>query len=954
MIRKLFLFLALLAFQFPLMCIAQANAVDAALNGYVQDSSKSALPGVTATLTNVQTRITQIATTDAKGYYRFALVPVGNYQLTVTAAGFTTTTQKDIKISVGQAARADVTMQVGSASEVVTVQADAASLDTGTSTVGGVLDQHELERLPIPSRNLFNEFLLSPGVIGNPTSTFSTTQFTFGGAERAQWNLDGLDNTQHGTNRQIRLVIVTPEAVAQAQTLSNGYSAEFGRAAGGQVNVVLKSGTNDFHGSALGQYRPIDLQAIPTLLKTQPSRTWYDYAFSLGGPIKKDRLFFFGQFENNPYTLPNAITITPANAAALGLPSNQIGSAPFGETYRTLVGKVDYKLNEKNTGYVRFARFTNNQPNNDAGLGIVDRGSRFLDHQNTGGLQLATVLSNNLLNEFRLGGAQRDTGNFPVVSSSPAGSVLVNISGVANIGFSPLTATTTTERSFAVVDNVTWTRGVNTFKFGGEYDHELFANLSATAPAFSFSGLAAQNGRAAVSPLAQYQNTVAGTIDSATGQPFTYTFLSSLAGNPNIRLAFNFVNFFAQDEIRLTPNFSINVGARYEAILFPTFDLNAPYALSRSIPNDYRDIAPRLALNWSPGASRKTVVHAAYGMYYDVPSLSIFYNAAQINGNRLLSYQVAGTTKGSPVFPNVPNFSGSGFQVKPNITAFDPNFHNAYQHQANLQIQQQLGSDFQLTAGYILAVLHHGLYFADANLTPSGRSLADGRPTFLGTAVRPNANFGAINVIHSGANTNFNAGFVTLQKRLSRGFELTANYTYSHALADNIGEGTAISDPTNLSRDYGNADTDIRHNLVIQGVFRPTFTQQKLGWLNGFESSSTTYLNSGFAINPIAGTDLNNDGVVNDRPLFVGRNSLRARGLSQEDLELKRYFDFRERYHLSAFAIAENLLNTNNLNCNTATGCTLAVVNAVNSNSFLSEISARTSRNMQFGLDLHF
>jgi len=435
--HKLFLLLIFLALKSPTYCLAQANAVDGALNGYVQDSSNSVLAGAAATLTNVQNGSTRVVKADSKGYYRFALVPVGRYELTVAATGFTTTNQKGINIAVGQEARADVTMQIGSASETVTVQADAASLETGTSTVGGVLDQHELERLPIPSRNLFNEFLLSPGVIGNPTSTFSATQFTFGGAERAQWNLDGLDNTQHGTNRQIRLVIVTPEAVAQAQTLSNGYSAEFGRAAGGQVNVVLKSGTNDFHGSALGQYRPIDLQAIPTLLKTQPNRTWYDYAFSLGGPILKDRLFFFGQFENNPYTLPNAITITPTNAAALGLPTNQIGSAPFGETYRTLVGKVDYKLNEKNTGYVRYARFTNNQPNNDAGLGIVDRGSRFLDHQNTGGLQLVTVLSNNLLNEFRLGGAQRDTGNFPVVSSSPAGSVLINISGVANIGFSP-------------------------------------------------------------------------------------------------------------------------------------------------------------------------------------------------------------------------------------------------------------------------------------------------------------------------------------------------------------------------------------------------------------------------------------------------------------------------------------------------------------------------------------
>ncbi len=675
----------------------------------------------------------------------------------------------------------------------------------------------------------------------------------------------------------------------------------------------------------------------------------------MGGPIKKDRLFFFGQYENNPYTLPNAITITPTNAAALQLPSNEIGSAPFGETYRTLVGKVDYKVNTRNSGYVRFARFTNHQPNNDSGLAIVDRGSSFLDHQNTGGLQLATILSNNLLNEFRVGGNQRDTGNFPVVSSSPAGSVQINISSVANIGFSPLTATTTTERSFAVVDNVTWTRGANTFKFGVEYDHELFDNFAATAPTFSFSGLAAQNGRPAVASLAQYQNTIAGATDPATGRPYTYTFLTSLAGNPRIRLAFNFMNGFAQDEIRLSPSFSVNVGARYEVILFPTFDANAPYALSRSVPNDYGDIAPRLSLNWSPGASRKTVVHAAYGMYYDVPSLAIFYNAAQLNGDRLLSYQVAGTTSGAPVFPNVPNFSTStGFQVKPSITALDPNFHNAYQHQANLQIQQQLGRNFQLIAGYIFSALHHGLYYADANLSLSGKALADGRPIYLGTANRPNTAFAAINTIHSGAGTNFNAGFLTLQKRFSKGIEFTASYTYSHALANNIGEGGATSDPSNVNRDYGNADDDTRHNLAIQGLFRPTFSEHALAWVNGFEFSSTTFINSGFPINPIAGTDLNNDGVVNDRLPFVSRNSLHSQGLSQEDVELKRYFDLRDRFHLSAFVIAENLLNTNNLNCNTSTGCTGSVINAVNSSNFLMQTDARTARNVQVGLDLHF
>jgi hypothetical protein len=946
------LFILLLAL--PSASFGQANAVDAAVNGYVLDPSKAPVAGAHITLTNVATGISQDATTDGQGYYRFPLVPVGTYRLETVANGFETNTLAGIVLWVGQEARLDIPLVVGSISQTVQVQADSAILDTGTSTVGAVLDQKETENLPLLSRQAYNFLLLSPGVIGMPTSTFSTTQFTFGGTERSQWNLDGLDDTQHGGNRQIRLIIVTPEAIAQTQTLSNGYSAEFGRAAGGQVNVVLKSGTNQFHGSALGQWRPTDLQAIPTLATAQPSRSWNDQAFTLGGPTVKDRLFFFGQFENNPYTLPNIITITPANATQLGLPNDEIGTAPFGETYRTLVGKVDYKLNDKNTGYVRYARFTNHQPNNDGGLSIVDRGSRYLDHQNGGGIQLATVLSNSMLNELRVGTIQRDTADYPVVNSSPAGSVLINITSVANIGFSPLTTTTTTERSTAVLDNLTWTRGRNTFKFGGEFDHELFANLSATAPTFTFSGLAAANGQPAVSALNQYLDTVAGKTNPATGLPYTYTNLTAYSGDPHVRIAFNFVNGFAQDEIRITQNLIVNAGARYEVILFPTFDPLAPYPLSRSVPNDYSDIAPRLGLTWSPFGDRKTVVHAAYGMYYDVPGLSTFYNAAQVNGHRLLNYLVTGTTAGAPAFPNVPQFSGGSFEVPPSITAFDQSFHNTYQHQANLQVQRDLGNNFQLTVGYQFAAQRHGLYYTDTNLTPTGQTLADGRPVFAGTAHRPNPNFGAINLIRAGATSNFNGGFLTLQKRLSSGLEFTVNYMYSHALADNIGEGGSVSDPANVHRDYGNADTNIGHNLVFQGLYQPTFGAQSLRFFNGFELSTITYLNSGYPINVIAGTDLNNDGVVNDRPLFASRNAYTGRGFAQVSAQIKRYFDVGEHVHLAAFIGAENLTNTNNLNCNTTTGCTGAVINTANSSDLFRETAAGTSRNVQLGFSVKF
>jgi hypothetical protein len=957
MIRKFSLcLLLLLSIALPTALYGQANAADAAVNGYVLDPAKNVVVGAQITLTSISTGISQETTTDGNGYYRFPLVPVESYQLVTVASGFQRNTLDGIVLSVGQEARLDVSLKVGSAAETVQVEAASSILDTGTSTVGAVLDRLATEELPLLSRQAYNYLLLAPGVIGVPTSTFSTTQFAFGGAERSQWNLDGLDDTQHGGNRQIRLIIVTPEAIAQTQTLTNGYAAEFGRAAGGQINVLLKSGTNQFHGSALWQWRPTGLQAIPTLQTTQPNRSWSDEAFTLGGPIVRDRLFFFGQFENNPYTLPNAITITPANADLLSLPSNQIGTAPFGETYRTIVGKVDYTLNAKNSGYVRYARFTNHQPNNDSGLGIVDRGFHYLDHQNGGGIQLATVLSRSLLNEVRVGTIQRDTADYPVVTTSPGGSVLVNISSVADIGFSPLAASTTTERSTSVLDNITWTRGRQTLKFGAEFDHEVFANLSSTAPTFTFSGLAAQNGSPAVSALNQYLDTVAQKINPATGEPFTYTNLTAFGGNPKIRIAFNFMNGFAQDEFRITPNLVVNAGARYEVILFPTFDAQAPYPLSRSVPNDYSDIAPRIGLTWTPFPSRKTVVHAAYGMYYDIPGLSTYYDAAQTNGDptRLLSYLVTGTSAGAPVFPNVPQFSGGSFEVPPSINAFDQSFHNTYQHQANVQIQQDLGNNFQLTVGYMYSGLRHGLYATDTNLTPTGATLADGRPIYAGTANRPNPNFGAINLIVAGATTNFNGGSITLQKRFSQGLQFTANYMYSHALADNIGEGGVGEDDSNIHRDYGNANDNIGHYFVFQGLYQPTFSAPSAHWVNGFEISIITYLNSGFPINVIAGTDLNNDGVVNDRPLFESQNSYTGRGFSQVSGQLKRYFTIGDRYKLAAFIGAENLMNTNNLGCSTTTGCSSAVINTANSSDLFREISAGTARNVQLGFSFTF
>ncbi|MBO0797379.1 MAG: TonB-dependent receptor, partial [Blastocatellia bacterium] len=768
---------------------AQSNATDAAIEGYIRDASGGAVAGSNVVVKNTATNIISTTTSDANGYYRFPLLQVGNYDLKVTSPGFKAFQESGIRLEVGKNVRLDAKLEVGQVSDTTTVTADYTTLnlaDTSTAATGDILTHKEVEDLPIPSRNIYNYHLLSPGVQGLTSATFGTTQFTFGGAERSSWSLDGLDNTQRGGNRQIRMVITTPEAVEEMQVLANGYSAEFGRAAGGQVNVILKSGTNDFHGSALFYYRPRDIQARPSLAAVNPQRTWSDEAFTLGGPIVKDRMFFFGQFENNPYTLPNPITITPANAAALGLPAHDIGNAPFGETYRTIVAKADYKLNDRNTGYVRYNRFTNNQPGNASGLTITDRGNTFDDHMNGGGVQLASVLSTNLLNELRGGVIRRTQANAPVGSPDP-NDAYINIIGVANIGANPLAATSATEQSDQLIDNLTWTHGRNTIKTGVDYEHTEFNIFKAENRTFTFGGLPAANGQPAVSPLQQYLNTVQGVINPATGKPYTYTQVAWDGGNPNLNIGFNFLNFFVQDEFRINPRLTLNAGLRYETILFPQLDPNAPYPLSRVIHDDRKDFAPRVALNWRVTNDSKTVLRAAFGLFYDVPPLSIYYTAAQVNGDRFLSYQVAGTDPSAPVFPNIPAAGLSSQIVPPSINAFAPGYHNTYQEQGNLQIQRELGWNWIMTVGYNLALERHGLYAQNINLGTPLSYLADGRPVFGGP--RPNSQFNQINLIESGGNTNYHVMFVNLKKTLSRGLLVNVTWTWSHAIANTLGEG---------------------------------------------------------------------------------------------------------------------------------------------------------------------
>lgn len=895
----------LLVLLSPLRLLAQSNATDGALDGFVRDPSAASVPSATLIATNIRTGLVTTATANAEGYYRFPLLQVGEYEVLVSAPGFAEYRQTGIRLSAGQQARVDMALTVGGATETVEVRADASMVISSKAVTGEVLPEEAVRALPITSRNVYNFHLIGPGVKGRPSTGFGTTQFVVGGADRMQWYMDGIDNTSRNGSRQIRLVITTPENVEEMQLMTGAYSAEFGRAAGGVINVITRSGTNQFRGSAMGMIRPSSWIATPPLSATRPNQTWNMIQGNVGGPILRDRLFLFANYEFNPYENVSPITITPAAVQALGLPASDLDDTN-GETFHTPSVKVNYRLNDANNGFVRYNRFTNRQPGGGSGLSTLSRGNIYKDRMNGIGGQLATVLGSSLLNELRVGFNVRNTWNTPPCEGSATGAQ-INISNVANFGCNMAAANTGHEASLEFIDNVTATRGAHTFKTGINFQSTVNEPTSGLARVFSFNGLTASGPRGAVTPLDQYLRAVGGEIDPATGRPYTYTQLAQDLGDPAVSLRFQFVNLFAQDEWRVGQNLTLNMGLRYELLMYPTLDANAPYPLSREIGTDTNNIAPRFGLTWIPGESQKTVVRGGYGIYYDSPGLNLATNAAQ-RSTRMLSYQVQGTDPRAPVFPNLLATADPSFSIVPSIVAFDEDFQTMYAHNAGLQVSRELTRNLSVSMGYNFWGLRNGPYTHDVNLPEPVSQLEDGRPIYSGAAGRPNTQFRAINLVSSGARSNYHGLDLSVRRRFDSGLQFSFNYGYSRARSNGDLTGGTVMDPSDLDRDLGPNNLDQPHTVSAQWSFAPKLSSGAR-FLNGLQFSGTTFYSSGFPFSPGAGADLNNDLVLNDRLPGTGRNSARLPNFLQTDLRVSRRFGLGAARSLDVLIESENLFN---------------------------------------------
>lgn len=933
----------------------QSNVTNAALEGYVTDTSGGAIANADVSVVSAFTNQQTTTLTDQSGYFRFQVLRLDTYTLRVSASEFGTYEKENILLTAGQLARVNISLSPAAREQSLEVSATVNVVsEAGATSVGTVLEEKTVQSLPVPSRNPLNFHLFGVGAKGMPSPNLSLPIFNFGGQYRYTLNHDGLDNTQRLQSLTTRASLTPVDSIKEVQVLASNYTAEFGRSSAGVVNILTQSGSNDFHGQGTGFVRPDAAAARPPLAATRPVFDWAMAAISAGGPVRRNRAFFFGNYEWFGPSTPNAVVIDPVAANALGLDQEATGPGGQTQNFHTINARGDYVLGENNLGFVRFSRFYGMTTQTSGGLEPRYRVSDIPDRTYAFTGQLASTRGRSM-NEFRLGFFNRQTD--VRIGQPPSGAEPwdVVLTGQAIIGRNPEASTVSIARSWHVIDVFSQTRGPVSFKAGIDYLYYLSDLKLGFTRRYTFTGVAAVPGvRAALTPLEQYQATRAGRIDPATGSAFTYSLLQQDLGLDQAAPPSHSMAAFFTAEWRVSRQLNLTLGARYDLQVNSDLDPEAPFPLSRTLNTDGNNIAPRIGLVWSPMRNGGTIFRFGYGTYYDMLLQQMVVNATLRNGKNLLTYSVPGTAAGAPAYGRLLETGPSSFVVRPDITAFTPDLQNLYSHHATAQLDQRISDSLSVGAAYQFIGGRHVGTRRDINLgAPAGR-LADGRPVFRGAAGRPDTQFGAVYLIESGGTSNYNGLDLWIRKRLNRGIVFGSTFSWSHALSDSHGSDLAPhQDPENRRGDYGNSDIDVRHYWTTYGVLEMSGLAPKAGFLRGVALSLTNYFNSGLPVNGVAGPDLNADTNLNDRVLFRGRNSFRSGNINELDVRLARDFTFRERFSFQLSVESQNVLNKTNVGCG-GMGCTSAYVNAESRSDFLRVISTRNARILQFGGRIRF
>jgi hypothetical protein len=920
---------------------AQESINNASIAGRVTDPSGGAIEAATVMARDTDTNVTATVTTGADGRYRFPYLKVGPYELKAHKAGFADAT-RDLTLTIGSAFDVPFSLAIAAAETTVNVTENSTVLEAARSQIAGTVTQKEIAELPLNGRSFFDAALLVPGV--SPTNTASNQLFAETaaapgqgisiGSQRNFSNsviVDGLSDNDDASG--LTGALYGLDTVEQLQVVTSGGQAEFGRALGGYVNLVTKSGTNTLHGDAYGYLRNTALNASNALLHSALPMTQAQYGASLGGPIAHDRTFYFANFEQRELNQSGLVTIAPEDAAAinarltaLGYPGSRVttGIYPNPVHITNFLAKVDHHFSERDQLTARYSAYhvTSVNSRGAGGLNAATSSANLDDTDHVVAVSNVYSISSRAVNESR---GQFWYSGLDAPPSDPVGPA-VAISGVATFGTMSGSPTGRHNRLAQMVDNFSYQAGPHALRAGVEY---IYNNDTIDYPrsyrgSYSFSSLA---------------NFLSGAY---TNLGFTQTFNTSRVQqtNPN-------AGFYAQDEWKVSNALTLNLGVRYDLQFLKT------------IRTDTDNISPRAGFAWTPFRSRKTIVRGGYGLFYDRVPLRALANAILSANNTTDPANLAQTSvslspaqTGAPVFPAILSNLTLPAGVLFNFSTMDRHMQNAYSEQGNLEIEQQLGAATTISAGYQHVRGLHLIISVNQNVptcTASGTN----------NGCRPNPLIANDSRYSSLADSHYDALHVSFVERPSAWSNYRISYTYSKAL-DNVGEFFFSSpiDMFNIWRDYGRSDDDQRHRLTIDGSIHTPLTGGRTAWQrlsHGFSLNAMFQYYSPLPFNITTGAKTVQG--TSARPtvngVFINRNAGQGFDFLALGARVSRTFALTEHLRMTALAEGFNLTNHVNgvsLNGNFGTG-------AYPSNpspNFRQVTAVGDPRGFQFGLRFAF
>ncbi len=807
------------------LALAQVNR--ASLTGSVSDVTGAKIPDARVVVASASTGFSRETITSGDGSYQMAGVPVGTYSLSISKSGFSTATFDEVVLTVGQSRVVDASLPLSSVSTTIQVVAEVTPLDQTNAEIGTVVGEQQIRNIPLNGRHWASLMALAPGAVNVGEGNQNSIRFFGRPRDDNNWTLDGVDATGIKDPRQegnLRLVTST-DSIAEFRVNSLPFTAEGGVGGGAQINLVSKTGTNAFHGTMYEFFRNSKLDARrPFDGREPPPFRLNQFGANIGGPIVKDKTFFFANYEsliqrltisrvdglvpsaqfrrNAPLALQSVINAYPVGNAP-GANANVdrlIAQTPERRNEHSGMARVDHRFNEKHSIFTRFAMTDGFISQIRNGL-LETRDSAIRPTNVT--QQWQQIWSAALVNEVKLG-FNRSALTRTDVGLIPEG---VSIPGFTTT--QPSTYVIEKPSTYSIVDNLAWIHGRHTFKMGGEIRriHLNVGNGASTSVAFASLDAFQRNALNSVS--------LGGRLDTV-----------------GVRRTFHSVYF--QDEIRATSTLTVNLGLRYEQYTVSedvygrgrVFDIvRCQGFCAAGTPwffGDNNNIAPRVSIAWAPRLfGGKTVIRTGYGRYFG-PGQNDDVTAAIDSLPENLSLTAADApTLSYPPTSFLPLLRSQG--QTPRSVQRDRK--EPESHMWTLSIQQQLPASMVAQVAYVGNIGRNQLTRTYVNtLNPA-------------TSVRPLTTFGQIDEKRFDGVTNFNGLQSSLTKSFAQGWLFQAQYMWGHAISDNSGsgEGGQIQDVACRACDYGDADYDIRHTFTSNAVYQLPFARQS--WYGGWDLS---------------------------------------------------------------------------------------------------------------------